>query len=712
MSLAEARLQLKNLVMVGSAAVPAVRAVQKLWKAPPSIPLPCLPFSSLGRSLASCRELLQGTLTAKHFEHLWAALWANASSTIVIPPVHCEAFGQRFRFWPQRSTALEASLRGISLQLNLPPSAAAFELLWADLKAQYEGQPGNNLPEEQLFCPPRFESYNVAPAALAPIHYSQDAAIRPSPSSPPADIAAARRDELAAAAQAWPQPTDASRVRETTQQFANRFWTQMNHPLQACAVCALPSTAIQVSLHNLREEFFQLASLHLLLSGRRYVADHSGLYPHMCPAGFIGLPVDTVLQAGVPVPLECMAPIVDTWLLHLTSPQKETWAAQAISNATPLEAPLCPDCASFLQGPNPRLPARALANGNLCLPLPPEIATLSVGEKVFLARGFTVRRLHSLPARAAPQNRQRALLGNTIAFPQNSADVFTVLPRHPEEAAELLTILFSGDPSGETLTSGPYVVRREMVYKALLWLQQHNPFYADISLSTANLEALPLNGVPTEFIVASNLDTACEPEQGPADALHRPTDSAPPALAAALLDVEGEDVSPLQRWQQALPRGQTADDLQVVLPHGNSPLSSSDPGFWTVCFPHLFPYGDGIPAGARSTRFPLRSWARHLLIRCDRSRCGTHWALDLDFPAVLFSVLHRQELLQAVHAKFSGPSMTSLVTSLQQLTPQTFLDLQSIVGDTGGVLEALRFLVAEVPTVVFLFIVPIRLTSV
>ena len=35
----------------------------------------------------------------------------------------------------------------------------------------------------------------------------------------------------------------------------------------------------------------------------------------------------------------------------------------------------------------------------------------------------------------------------------------------------------------------------------------------------------------------------------------------------------------------------------------------------------------------------------------------------------------------------------------QQLTPETFVELDSIVGDTGGVLEALRFLVQKVVAV-------------
>ena len=67
-----------------------------------------------------------------------------------------------------------------------------------------------------------------------------------------------------------------------------------------------------------------------------------------------------------------------------------------------------------------------------------------------------------------------------------------------------------------------------------------------------------------------------------------------PALASAVLDVEGENVDPLALWQHALPGSAPAEAFDVVVPHGDTPLSSFDPEFWTLCFPHLFPYGDGL----------------------------------------------------------------------------------------------------------------------
>ena len=186
------------------------------------------------------------------------------------------------------------------------------------------------------------------------------------------------------------------------------------------------------------------------------------------------------------------------------------------------------------------------------------------------------------------------------------------------------------------------------------------------------------------------------PEPGPADAQSgRALDSPDPSLSAAVLDVEGEDLLPLDLWRQALPRPATnINNFDVIIPHGNSPLSSSHIAFWTLCFPHLFPYGDGIRAGARRTPFPLRSWARHLLLRTDRPSDFVSWAVDLDFIAVLFSVLHRTELLQAVHAKISTPSFQPFAAPLQALTTQTFVHLQSILGEAGGLCEALRSLAA------------------
>ena len=128
---------------------------------------------------------------------------------------------------------------------------------------------------------------------------------------------------------------------------------------------------------------------------------------------------------------------------------------------------------------------------------------------------------------------------------------------------------------------------------------------------------------------------------------------------------------------------------EIVVPHGGEPLSAFDPAYWVYCFPHLFPYGDGIAAGARMTQFPLRSWARHLLLRADRSGENFLWSLDLDFVAVLFSVLHRQDLFRAVKAKVSSRGFSAHLGPLLRLGHTDFATVGAVLGDSGGLPQAL-----------------------
>lgn len=88
--------------------------------------------------------------------------------------------------------------------------------------------------------------------------------------------------------------------------------------------------------------------------------------------------------------------------------------------------------------------------------------------------------MHTLPGRTSPANRQRGFSGNVISFPQNSASIAGILPRHPDEAAELLTVFFESEAPTPGHSKGPYVVRHAHVLACLVWLQKHNPFYADV----------------------------------------------------------------------------------------------------------------------------------------------------------------------------------------------------------------------------------------
>ena len=129
------------------------------------------------------------------------------------------------------------------------------------------------------------------------------------------------------------------------------------------------------------------------------------------------------------------------------------------------------------------------------------------------------------------------------------------------------------------------------------------------------------------------------------------------SLSAAVLDVEGESTHPLTLWQRALTaaddavqslasadavlssssvsgvpdaaaallehspptapsRQPAASPLCAVVPHGSTPLSAFDPAYWTLCFPHLFPFGEATEQAQRPVHFQDRLWAR---------RCSFAW---------------------------------------------------------------------------------------
>ena len=412
------------------------------------------------------------------------------------------------------------------------------------------------------------------------------------------------------------------------------------------------------------------------------------------PVDFVGLPLETLVQAGVPPPAPFHSDISDAWLLHLQEPFLAEWKCNAGDDKAPLRCPLCKQCNAGLRAAPARLIGRALANGNLCLPLPRPLLDLSFAEKLFLARGFTVKRLHTLPGPTAPVDRQRALTGNVISFPQNAAHIVGSLPRHPREAAELLTVFFAPGDRPEQHSRQPYVVRRQRVLEGLQWLQAHNPFYADVSIDAGALAALPEDGVPDEFFLSGPDDAfLLRPEVGPAAAQSsNPAGQEPDLpLAAAVLDVEGEGLVPLQAWQEALAgTSHTQEEYDILVLSGSQPLSSFDLAYWVLCFPHLFPYGDNVAAGARLRRFPDTLWARHLLLRRDRTAETLHWSLDLDFVATLFGVLHRRELLRAVQVKITSPGFAHHTQALESLRDIDFTAVAQVLAGAGGVQEALR----------------------
>ena len=512
-------------------------------------------------------------------------------------------------------------------------------------------------------------------------------------------------------------------------EYTRAFRSLLRASQRPCAVCATSAAFAEIVVRDLRSPVFALEKIVTLLSGRAYVERYRSALPSSLPSDFLGLDFAAVLSAGHPCPAELApaAALTDCLLLHLLSGDATSWRDQVLDTQCPLLCPMCQTCTQSLSGPQPRIPSKALCNGNFCLPLPPQLRDLTFAECLFIARGYTVRRLHTLPTRGPPEARQKATTGNNVAFPQNSASIFATLSPTPSDVAELLTVFFT-DASLQYLRVAPaYQVRRAKVEAALQWLCLHNPFHADLRIDATSLHLLPACGVPDEFmtLVNSHATDAVVAAAGPAEALVQAPDTADAVqmpIAAAVVDVEGEALAPAQLWQQALSPGDGADaEACVIVPHGDTLLNSFEPAFWSFCFPHLFPYGDNLPGQDRPVYLPDRAWARHLLRRADRTSAlpspatqpATDAAtasapvpetptacpassttfpccLDMDFLSVLFSVFHRRDLLHAVRAKLSSPGFAQTVESLNRVNAVDLAAVHAALGQQGTLQDALR----------------------
>eukprot|EP00435_Cladocopium_sp_Y103_P047646 s1810_g14.t1 len=135
------------------------------------------------------------------------------------------------------------------------------------------------------------------------------------------------------------------------------------------------------------------------------------------------------------------------------------------------------------------------------------------------------------------------------------------------------------------------------------------------------------------------------------------------------------------------------DKLYAILPHADEPLDSYHPSFWSFCFPVLFPFGEGIDGQPRLRYFSDHAWGSMLLRRRDRPS-GTHWRKDLDFVAVLFSVLHRRRLLRAVRVRVQAPTFRE---ALPHGTIPEALSANDVPAEMKSILRFLQTVQGQVP---------------
>eukprot|EP00913_Durusdinium_trenchii_P024108 g22641.t1 len=757
------RTYLRDVTLVGDARCPAIRYRRHFYLLPAALVHSGL--DALFAAVAASPPVRDSLLPVPDFRVLWQALQTQAQ---LPPPTSLFRLRlQHFSCHVRPSCALDAALalaplQALSSDSDISGPWHAFSLSW-DASSSTSGH---------LFDPAA-HSYASAPAAAAPRIFDGDSSRPLAPPSPPEPSAAwlcrfcsrsfsdqaLFEDHLrrthdcsltaypsllrTALGHSFPRPADPLVLRHILARFRSAAHAAWSTPLQVCACCATTPSDPSPLPYNLRTPAFDLPALHDFLSAHGYVQRYRARLPASLPDSFLGLTFPDLADHSLPAPAlpTLQHSFDDRWLLFLADPSaREAWIAACHDSTLPLSVPLCLPCAAALQGPRASMPSRALANDNVHVPLPSDLRDLTPAEILFISRGFTLCRLITLPCRGPPQARQQALLGNVISFPQNSATLVPFLPRSLATVAEHVTVFFPADDAASLRHAPEFVVRRARVHAAILWLQAHNPFYADVLVDDAALAALPEDGIPLPLLTAARPlpEASIGAEPGPSEATFAPPAAAPAphALSAAVLDVEGEATHPLALWQRcllavddacqtlstapadavlaaasadrvalaagalldapvpavdALPAAAAAPATTCfVVPHGSSPLSAFDESYWTLCFPHLFPFGEATERSPRIVRIQDRLWFRSLLLRADRSSASFPWRLDHSFAAVSFAVLHRRALMRAVHAKLSAPGFRRVLSDLQALRAVDFRRVYDVLGEHGGIPQALR----------------------
>jgi len=109
--------------------------------------------------------------------------------------------------------------------------------------------------------------------------------------------------------------------------------------------------------------------------------------------------------------------------------------------------------------------------------VPNELKDLSFCEELLIALIHPVISLYQI------RGGQYGYKGNVISFSQNVFKFATSLP-HPLSSISNLIIVDKKNIDNYT----DFIVNRQRLYNAFLWLKENNPFYKCINLNTENLK--------------------------------------------------------------------------------------------------------------------------------------------------------------------------------------------------------------------------------
>ena len=284
--------------------------------------------------------------------------------------------------------------------------------------------------------------------------------------------------------------------------------------------------------------------------------------------------------------------------------------------------------------------------------VPPCLQGLSQIEEMLIARANPIMCLYR------KHGGQHGYRGHVLNVAQDIQGFLDQLPANVNE----IPILFVRR-AGDSNTHIDLRVRRGRVLTAILWLQQNNPFYADISISVANLNALPHDGVPDNLQSVSNHapDTLSHDDEHPLLADDQPDDITDCSSLDNPNSQHGDTPNANSTSFLPLPsRGATEAEAIRSTIDGTDPLEWPNAdnttlinefktaGLATMAFPTLFPYGKGDPTcPSRQHPVTLTEAFKHLNHYAEVVDGVNHWrfASHPRFPYWSLNMKIRHQLI-------------------------------------------------------------------
>ena len=229
--------------------------------------------------------------------------------------------------------------------------------------------------------------------------------------------------------------------------------------------------------------------------------------------------------------------------------------------------------------------------------------------------------------------------GNVISFSQNVTDLYSTLPRLPEQ----LDVLVVRKPDARNPASyKDFRVRKRKVFDLLFFLKEHNPFFSNIDIRDPVHVDLPMDGDVLDripHVVASERPSAC-PSSDDQDALieedYEPNELVEEQTSFLPAPFPGPTEVDTIRAKMSTDGLVDRSNTTLAWPALGDPLSEfCTEGLFTKAFPALFPMGKADFSLSRMKPLALHEWVKHLM-RYRDARFARHprfrfFALNLIF---------------------------------------------------------------------------------